>query len=361
MVHLSGFILHTNYLTIKPLKAKSIFENSIQLKDLSFGRVEQAFDDFSKVLVKTQDHELLIIKEVSHFLMELKFSRFISCNQQLAEKIKAKKGPSNLTNDEEKEKETNDVKMSQKLSESFQLIKMLEKKLLIPLWLDGGTLLGWNRNCEPIGWDHDVDVATFLHYNERQWNLTTDIRDLVLDFKTKAAVSSWSLVEYYGFPWLAFQLRMWDYNAKWGVDIFFADQDTDEDQYLFGYHPYPNDRYCLLRYSKETFREICSTEFNGQKMFVPCKAHLVHESEYGSDWREPSKDYKINNGFCRDFWMPEEAPHAYRCLMPKWHPKLDVIEFKNYTREQRASVNHNQSFLKMAGEYFDLCQKMKMS
>lgn len=58
------------------------------------------------------------------------------------------------------------AEMQQHLIDSLTMINELSAKLLVPLWLDGGTLLGWNRQCAPIDYDHDVDVATFMSFNK---------------------------------------------------------------------------------------------------------------------------------------------------------------------------------------------------
>lgn len=351
-IHLVVVHKRPNYFLIKPLVG---LNDTVTTRELQFGQTSQAFDKFHVTSYATQGYKILLVEKVSYFLMELKFSQFIDCDRTLAKKVKfdAPVPPLNWWPALELARKD----MSSKLNESFKLIKMLEKQLLIPLWLDGGTLLGWNRQCSVINYDHDIDVATFLHYNDNSWNLTTDMRDLIVSMSDS---KSWSLAETYGFPWNAYQLRIWNFATRWGVDIFFADYDSDNDRYLFGYHPYPNERYCLLKYPKAAFDRICTTEFEGFKMFVPCQPELVHLAEYGDDWATPNKTYKINNGFCSDYWMPDELPFAYQCLAMSTTDDLNVLNATSYSSSERSKSQSSKPFTKLASRYFTLCQVIKM-
>jgi hypothetical protein len=214
-----------------------------------------------------------------------------------------------------------------------------------------------------LSYDHDVDVATFLGYNENNWNLTRDLRDLLVTQgrRQDGLFKDWALVETFGFPWLAYQLRLWNFRSRWGLDIFFADWNSTDELFYFGYHAYPSDRYCLLKYPKSAFERICSAEFDGHKMYVPCRPDLVHLAEYGDKWATPSRTYSINNGFCvNSYWLPKEAPHAYQCYGLSKYKDLNVLNMTNYSPEERKSSKLSKQFKKMAAKQFDLCQDLKV-
>ena len=138
-----------------------------------------------------------------------------------------------------------------------------------------------------LPFDHDVDVTTFLSYMNNSWAM--------IEKATEESKMPWALEEIFGFPWEALQLRFWNFKMRWGLDIFFADWDPERNEWICGYHPAAFKSYCKLNYPKEAFSKICSAEFNGQKVFVPCDASMIHSNEYGEDWKTPSKEFHINN------------------------------------------------------------------
>ena len=84
---------------------------------------------------------------IEKFLYDYKNSKFIECDHEMAQKLKAS---SNYTENEERN--MNIRKGLVKFSEVMD-------SLFIPYSLFGGTLLGWYRDCGIIPHTTDVDLA----------------------------------------------------------------------------------------------------------------------------------------------------------------------------------------------------------
>lgn len=347
VIHLPVFNNVSNYLNVTEINDALDIHKLLGVSkyDLPFGTVDQLFDMIQVHLITIQETDALIVAPIGSFLMNLKMSHFIDCNRKLA---------STSTGEAKKILDNSETakKMIDLLRQSLTMVYKMSNELLVPLWLDGGTLLGWYRQCGPIDYDHDIDLGTFMRYNkvgDDQYGLTKAIY--------KWLKSPWSLMETYGFPWLAYQMRMWNMKTKWGVDIFFADEEpSNSSLYTFGYHPWPHVKYCKLDYVREAFDHLCSAVLVGVRVIVPCRPTLVHDHEYGvGEWRHPSKKFRINNGHCRDYYLPEEAPLAFQCL-----GVYGLQEAKPAAKDvDRSAWTLSEHFKTLANEYFKICQYVK--
>lgn len=111
----------------------------VHRNELSFAQFDQLFDDFETQLVEDPANDVtfqvVASQSLANFLMQRKYSRKIDCDRQLAAQM-----------NKEAKKLLNDAKVTQEMVEtlksSLKMVNELSKQLLIPLWLDGGTLLG---------------------------------------------------------------------------------------------------------------------------------------------------------------------------------------------------------------------------
>jgi hypothetical protein len=168
-------------------------------------------------------------------------------------------------------------------------------------------------------------------------------------------------MEMYGFPWVAYQLRIWNFRTNWGIDIFWAFDNQDKKHYYFGYHPDPGKRFCRLLYPKRALDSLCSGELNGRRITVPCEPDLIHAAEYGAKWMTPNKEYGINNGYCADQWSPVESSFSYQCVSAR----QGIRESKKVTANFSSSVNRKQAnvtteMIDLVNNYFSLCQDIKL-
>ena len=356
IVHILVLFQRSTFWYVKPVETNQALEYKIERDELTYGQSPQAFDAFdveqfkvpaSNLQLATMNEPTVIIpKNVSLFLFQYKFSSFIECNKELAAQTKLVRKERN---------ETDDDKIGDKMKGSMQVLKLLEKNLLVPLWFDGGSLLGWNRECGVLPFDHDIDVITYLHLMNNSYDL--------IEQMAKMVNMPWAVEEIFGFPWDALQVRLWNFVTRWGFDIFFAYHDVDQaddGHWIAGYHPSPFKSFCKLSYPREAFEEICSAELHGQLIHVPCKPDLVHDAEYGPTWRNPSKEFIINNGLCSDYYTPEESPDSYQCL--GLNKDLHKIKRnKIVTHEDRTKNELTENFLNLGQYYFRFCQNLKIS
>ena len=157
---------------IRPVDSNQASEYKIEKNELTYGQSAQAFDAFDVIQYKVppsnqqvaamNEPTIILPQNISLFLFQYKYSNFIECNKTLAAQTKATRKERN---------ETKDGKIGEKMKGSLQVLRLLEKTFLIPLWFDGGSLLGWNRECGVLSFDHDIDVVTYMHLTPvPRWN-----------------------------------------------------------------------------------------------------------------------------------------------------------------------------------------------
>ena len=356
IIHILVLFQRSRFWYIKPVDPDQAKEYKIERNELTYGQSAQAFDVFdvmqykvppSDLQVATMNEPTIIVPQnISLFLFQYKYSHFIECNKTLAAQTKQVRKDRN---------ETEDEKIGEKMEGSLQVLKILEKNFLIPMWFDGGSLLGWNRECGLLPFDHDIDVITYLHLMDNSYDL--------IEQMAKMVEMPWAVEEIFGFPWEALQVRLWNFITRWGFDIFFVYHDSDkgdDENWIAGYHPAPFKSFCKLSYPAEAFSEICSAELHEQLIHVPCKPELVHEAEYGPTWRNPSKEFIINNGLCSDYYTPEESSDSYQCL--GLNKELHKIKRdKIVTHDDRITNELTENFLNLGQYYFTFCQNLKIS
>lgn len=356
IIHILVLFQRSKFWYIKPVDSTQAAEYKIESTELTYGQSAQAFDIFDVIAYKVPSSNLqlatmneptiIVPKNISMYLFQYKYSKFIECNRELAAETKATRKERN---------ETEDTKIGDKMKGSLRVLKLMENNFLIPLWFDGGSLLGWNRECGSLPFDHDIDVITYLHLMNNSYDL--------IEQMAKMVEMPWAVEEIFGFPWEALQVRLWNFITRWGFDIFFVYHDSDDQdngKWIAGYHPAPFKSYCKLSYPAEVFAEICSAEFHEQLIHVPCQPEIVHDAEYGPTWRNPSKDFIINNGICNDYYTPQESQDSYQCL--GLNKELHKVKRdKIASHEDRVKNELTDNFLSLGQYYFKFCQNLKIS
>lgn len=66
-------------------------------------------------------------------MFQIPHSTFLECRHDLAKKFESKY--------------PQDGEAAERLVKTLDVIKGIMKKTLLPIWMDGGSLLGWARHC----------------------------------------------------------------------------------------------------------------------------------------------------------------------------------------------------------------------
>lgn len=130
VIHVVVFFQRNFFLQIHALPSVSY---GISQTDLRFGRDDAAFENITLTLRRLNGKTVLIPTENLRFLFEIKHSKFLECRFDLAEKHN-KKYP--LTGEPLVD-----------LIGTLQAIRNVTYHTLLPVWMDGGSLIGWARHC----------------------------------------------------------------------------------------------------------------------------------------------------------------------------------------------------------------------
>lgn len=106
---------------------------AIKSEELRLGQYESAFELITPTAVKINGNYLLIPSNYQRFMFELPHSRFLECRHDLAKKWAAKYSLNS--------------KVENKLNETLAIMRHLIFDVHVPIWMDGGSLLGWARHC----------------------------------------------------------------------------------------------------------------------------------------------------------------------------------------------------------------------
>lgn len=105
----------------------------IKREHLRLGDLERAFERITSLPIQVNSMYIIIPKEYQRFLFELPHSRFVECRHDLAKKWRNKFA---LTKEAE-----------EKLNVTITMMRHLIFDVHLPIWMDGGSLLGWARHC----------------------------------------------------------------------------------------------------------------------------------------------------------------------------------------------------------------------
>lgn len=183
--------------------------------------------------------------------------------------------------------------------------------------------------------ERDADFASWADIHANRYNLTNSI--------IKSLHSPWYVIETFGLPWAAYEMRIFNVKLNWQVDLFFMTQDEqDAHSYYSGYHTFPAVSYYKVYYEKQFFQNICSGEIYGQKILVPCAYDDVLKSEYGDKWVIPDTHHflKSQPRTHRSSWQLHEAPYAYQCL---GRYQFDVREMKYSDYKYNSTIHEKDT------------------
>lgn len=105
----------------------------IKSDELRIGKYEAAFELITPSPVQLNGKFILIPQNKLGYLFELPHSQFLECRHDLAKKWRANYS---LTQE-----------VTKRLNETLKVMRHLIFDLQVPIWMDGGSLLGWARHC----------------------------------------------------------------------------------------------------------------------------------------------------------------------------------------------------------------------
>ena len=130
IIHVTSFTKRNNFFYIHEFSDPPF---SVNKSELRFGHVVSAYDSFELDHNLVNGVKLLFPAEKRHFLFQMKYIRFLECRHELAEKWK-KEYPS-------------EAKVTQQTKETVDTMRKLMKVNSVPIFLDGGSMIGWARHC----------------------------------------------------------------------------------------------------------------------------------------------------------------------------------------------------------------------
>ncbi|KAI1304111.1 Fukutin [Halotydeus destructor] len=265
-------------------------------KDLRFGRKASAFDHFKIRSIRIANSRVRVPDDIGYFLFQINSATFLECNRDMAD----------MWNSKYPAKDT----IVTKNKATVKVIRDMIRKLWLPIFMEGGSLLGWARHCSQVPHEQDADFATFARYNEDKFDLASKIQFSVS--------KPWYFVESFGFPWSGFEMRLWNFDLSWQVDLFFLTQDRNDSKQLYsGYHTSPGIYWYKYVYNADHYRKLCSAEVHGTLMMVPCSFNDVLVREYGPEWVVPDTKHVLKGIGKRVYWPEKYALDTYQCLGKK--------------------------------------------
>jgi hypothetical protein len=314
-----------------------------QPHDLRFGNFDAAFESISLAWRLVNGQRVMIPQNHVRFLFEMPHSKFRECRHDLANEHN-KKYPL-----------TGDALMA--LQSTIKAIRNVTYKVLLPVYLSSGSLIGWARHCGAVPYERDADFACHSKHLGTDWELAKEI--------VAAVTQPWYFIETFGLPWTSYEMRLYNVKLDWQVDLFFMTPDEeDETQVYFGYHTLPGIHYYKIYFNRTICDQICSAEVLGYKIHVPCLYELHLETEYGKEWVTPDEQHFVKNQprQHQTFWNEKEATHAYQCLGRNQFPirdKINVTDYKWTEMREKEPQRKNQALEDSMGEYESVCTHLR--
>ncbi|CAB3402782.1 unnamed protein product [Caenorhabditis bovis] len=173
-------------------------------------------------------------------------------------------------------------------------------------FLNGGTLLGWYRECTIIPHTHDMDLAVFAEqYND---NFTQHLINGTLPFKIKRK---------FGKPDDSQEMTV---QRKQGstmlIDIFFMYSEKNENgtfSYVGGHAPDGS----KFKYTYPPYNPYCAADLHGHIFWITCTPLEMLKHEYGKLWYmdHPTSKYSWSSSSFNvkrnGKWKKEEMKDVY--------------------------------------------------
>ncbi|CAD5223009.1 unnamed protein product [Bursaphelenchus okinawaensis] len=157
----------------------------------------------------------------------------------------------------------------------FDEIRRRGDKQNVTVFLIGGSLLGWYRECDIIEHTHDLDFA--IQYKEYRTEFFKHL-DSVYRRRFRAGRIEEGLETSY---------HVWG-NVR--ADFFIMYQKNKTTEYIAGMMPWKRQ---VIRYYSPRITKMCSGDLHGQLVYVPCNTEAILESTYGKQWYKdvPTNSY----------------------------------------------------------------------
>ncbi|CAF3462449.1 unnamed protein product [Rotaria socialis] len=292
-----------------------IEENTISLStniQLSYGDTLRAVE---RTEIAVHEYSFFYPRDVSHFLWLYETSKFLHCNQVLANRME------------------NEFHLYQNASQlnltavPMRNIAYALNKLKKHYWLAGGTLLGWYRHCGLIPFTQDADFGLFAEeYDE-------NIRNYFLGNPITYLWGALGLVN----DSLEFRL----YTGRFTLDLFWAYREGDH-------------RWCGYQVQRAKFRRtlplletVCSCDLFGSRFSIPCSPIDYLDGEYGIDkWKAPlEKNYKWVNMKFHSLWDDISWMYATRLYTRQGKLRRDKVAIDWISKHFNYSLTSIPSFL----------------
>ncbi len=231
---------------------------------------ESAFDEFDLRGCVSDDSILYLPKQLIYSVAQTKTSRFVECDKEMAKFYEENYSNVSVISDDMKNDFRNGV----------QAMKSMMNEELKQFWISFGTLLGWYRQCGIFSYVNDIDFTTWSKYASEEF--TNRVKT------NKEGIKMWAI---FGFFDEAYEISLIWNSTKF--DLFF--------NYIFG------DRYAVAGHFGESYKYyynykyfLCSADFLGIRVNVPCDPKRIIINEYGPDWGKPIENWNyVENPFSK--------------------------------------------------------------
>uniref|UniRef100_A0A1I7YS20 F-box domain-containing protein n=1 Tax=Steinernema glaseri TaxID=37863 RepID=A0A1I7YS20_9BILA len=243
---------------------------------------ERAVRKFRWTLYTLDNRQFYIPKDVNSFLFDWRRSRFIRCQN-----IDMKRSGGRQV-------------VPLEAVEHFVKLRDMAASYGSTLMLNGGTHLGWYRECTIIPHTPDSDFHVLQEEHNPELLRALETSDL------------FSVYYSFGVPSDCFQLKLCTSLVK--IDFFYLYVNTTLDRsYICGTSTPKRVRFA---YPVITKNDICVGDLLGKLMFVPCESEAVVEMGFGKEWRRDwdSNDFAWDNDGT-NVMMTEWTNSSY----PSWY------------------------------------------
>ncbi|CAD6185711.1 unnamed protein product [Caenorhabditis auriculariae] len=170
-------------------------------------------------------------------------------------------------------------------------------------FLNGGTLLGWYRECGVIPHTSDMDIAV----------MAGDFNPALIPF-LQSNESDFKLSRILGEPRESFEVTVYKKNnTRVYIDVFLM-YSSDSTSWVGG----TAGNGSKFKYSYPVYDPYCAAELYGHLFWVTCRPALMLKTEYGKDWAKdfPSSRYYWNKSHFNvkpnGRWKEEDMPRVYQ-------------------------------------------------
>lgn len=150
VIHLVMLQKHDTYFLIQKVRLPPFRLNASQLV---FGQHDAIYDLFNLEHNLVNDVKMLFPMDRRHFLFQMGYSRFIDCRKDLAAKWRKDypSSPEVISLIEVQLKAfLSELQVMNQTKDTVDVIKKLMKATSLPIFLDGGSLIGWARHCGEV-------------------------------------------------------------------------------------------------------------------------------------------------------------------------------------------------------------------